>query len=187
MGADSNYKCSQSPGNVYQWNAAQCVAVMDVTFQNDPVLKSGATVGEKKQAVEEWGQLKAFLVVHLGVFGAENILKALGVKYLRWSDKHIKDTFRHDMSEMFRRLPTQLKVSWHNRYLDLYQRNDSVPTLEAVLTQHRSTYTTVRYEPHHYVSTIRDLGLDIFTYHKIIRAGLEIFASDACYCPGRSC
>ena len=100
---------------MWYWNAHQCAAVQILMFQNHPIFIDRATKADRDRAEEEWLQMARFLTVHLGLFGAENILKALIEKY-DLPSAGSKAIEIHSLGKLYERLPTRLRVVWRNSY-----------------------------------------------------------------------
>lgn len=172
--------CQDVQGNVWYWNAAQCVAVQVLMFQNAPRLKKGIPDEEHKQATTEWRQMASFLTVHLGLFGVESVLKGLITKYGLLPES--SDKLRtHRLDKLFHRLPTHLKAAWRNRYTQLQQdRQLDVPilSLTQIIERYANSYQDARYRP----DKVGRKDINLFTFCDVIESGVAIFSSSTCYC-----
>ena len=173
-------KCQHVEANVWYWNAAQCVAVQLLMFQNDPRLKTGVTDKERERGSEEWRQMASFLTVHLGLFGVENILKGLIEKYgLLPTDS--KKLYTHKLGKLFNRLPTDLRAVWHNSYTKLQQDrllDETILNLTQIMERYSNSYEDARYRP----DQVDRKGINLFTFLDVIGSGMDVFGSTACYC-----
>ena len=173
-------KCQDVEANVWYWNATQCASVQILMFQNDPRLKTGITDTDRKRGRDEWSQIACFLTVHLGLFGVENILKALIVKYgLLPADS--KKLCTHKLGKLFNRLPTDLRVVWRNSYTKLQQDRQldvTILNLTQIMERYSNSYKDARYRP----DRVDTKDINLFTFLDVMESGMAGFDSKACYC-----